>query len=82
MNLARVEFTFSDGTVVTFQPSKTQWVSWSARVVTRQDRREKRVSGSFFTNDHLQPTLLHAQRLTKRAGELRAAECQAAGVEA
>ena len=71
MNLASVEFKFSDGTVVTFKPSSTQWISWCATVVTKQDRREKRIGGSFFSNDNLQPTLVHAQRLVKRADEER-----------
>jgi hypothetical protein len=66
----RVEFEFADGMIVTFRPSRSKWISWSARVTTAEDRAAKR-PGALFTNGFLQPTLIKAQRLLERmaAGE-------------
>ena len=76
--LKSVQFDFSDGTIVTFRRSSERWISWSAVVSTSaerlQFRREKRVAtpGTWFRDDCLQPSLIHAQRLITRAAAQRA----------
>ena len=83
--LARVEFEFVGGTLVTFQRSRERWLSWTARVSTSEERarfrREKRVAipGTVFRDDCLQPSLIHAQRLVKRAAEQQREERATAG---
>ena len=78
--LERVEFEFAGGTLVTFQRSSERWISWTARVSTAaerlQFRREKRAGrpGIRFYDEFLQPTLIHAQRLIKRAAAQRIEE--------
>lgn len=83
MEVERVEFAFSDGTTVTFNRSSDRWISWTARVVTKLDRSRdpnlKRPNGTFFSDDCLKPTLVHAQRLIKQADQKRAQEVVGAG---
>lgn len=79
-NLDAVEFRFQDGASVTFTRSTERWISWIARVSTAaertQFRREKRAAtpGQVFRDECLQPSLIHAQRLIKRAADKRAKE--------
>ena len=66
--LDRVTFAFSDGTTVSFSHSPQRWISWTASVSTTSFRgRESEI----FSDECLQPTLIHAQRLIVRAIQKR-----------
>ena len=64
-SLKVVTFEFADGLVVKFQRSPQRWLSWIANVRSEPDRKRGRL-GEAFSDDFLQPTLIHAQRLIQR----------------